>query len=139
MTLKESTLLGFDVGEKRIGVAKAVRSPGIAFPLTTLQNDAALAESLVLLMQAERPDALVVGLPRNQQGETTKQTAWVQEWTEAHLAPLHLPIAWQDESLTSVLAEEYRASGHKTDQSTDALAASVILNDYIEEHWHATK
>ncbi|HEX6461697.1 MAG TPA: Holliday junction resolvase RuvX [Candidatus Saccharimonadales bacterium] len=140
MSSKAALLLCFDVGEKRVGVAKAVRSPGIAFAISTLNNDATITDELALLIQIEHPDRLVVGRPRNQAGEATKQTKWVEQWVKKHLAPLNLPISWQDESLTSVAAEEHlkRSKKKYSKGDIDAAAAAVILQDFIEEYWHAT-
>ncbi len=139
MTTQGSLLLGLDVGEKRIGIARAAKSPGIAFAISTLNNDDTVDDELALLIQIEKPDGFVVGRPRNQSGEKTKQTNWVEKWVKKHLEPLKIPIFWQDESLTSVHAE---ANLKKTKKKygkgdIDAVAASLILQDYIEEKWHA--
>lgn len=139
MTKHATILLGFDVGERRIGVAKAVKSPGIAFAISTLNNDATIDDELALLIQMEHPGRLVVGRPRNQAGETTKQTKWAEAWVKKHLKPLGIPISWQDESLTSVAAEESLQKSKKkyNKGDVDAAAAAVILQDFIEEYWHA--
>lgn len=140
MSKAEPTLICFDVGERRIGVAKATRPPGIAFPFGTLNNDATIDDEIAVLIELEHPDGLVVGLPRNQAGKTTAQTKWVRAWVKKHLTPLKIPVYWQDESLTSVLAEEQLQKNKKRlrKDEVDAIAASLILQDYVEEVWHAT-
>lgn len=134
MTKDIQVILAFDVGEKRIGVAKAVVPPRIAQPLMTLLNDKTLPETLQKLIADEKPDKLIVGMPRNLQGEKTAQSAFVEEWTHANLLSLGTSIAWQDESLTSVAAEAKLATKKKQPQKgeVDALAATVILTDFLE-------
>jgi len=131
---ESSTILAFDVGEQRIGVAKATVPPRVAQPLMTLPNDDAIAASLKGLIDTEKPDALVVGLPRNMQGEKTAQTRSVEAWASQYLVQLGVPIRWQDESLTSVAAEEHlgKRRGGYSKGDVDALAASVILTDFLE-------
>jgi putative Holliday junction resolvase len=82
------------------------------------------------------PSLLVVGYPRNQQGEATAQTQKVVEYAE-RLANLKVPIVYQDESLTSVLAEDYLKSLHKpySRGDIDAHAAAIILGDYLEANF----
>lgn len=127
-------VLAFDVGTRRIGVAKATAPPRIAGPLTTLLQDDSLEDRLEQLMASEKPDVLVAGRPRNQQGEATAQTALTEEWVERYLVQWEVPIYWQDESLTSVMAEAHlqakRRAYEKAD--VDALAASIILTDFLE-------
>jgi putative Holliday junction resolvase len=129
-----TVILAFDVGERRIGVAKAVIPPRLAQPLATLLNDATLVNSLQHLITQEQPDMLVVGLPRNQAGDTTAQSRAVEAWAEMYLMPQKLPIHWQDESLTSVAAEEHLAVQGKKQLrgDVDSLAATIILTDFLE-------
>lgn len=80
-------------------------------------------------------ETLVVGYPRNQQGEATAQTRFVEDFVE-QLGSLDVEIVFQDESLTSVKAEEYLRRQKKPFEKgeVDALAASFILQDYLEQH-----
>lgn len=134
MTRSDQTILAFDVGEKRIGVAKAVIPPRISQPLTTLLNDNTLSQTLETLIAQEQPDVLVVGMPRNMQGEKTAQSHAVEAWTEKYLSKFGLSVHWQDESLTSVAAEAHleNTKEQSSRSQADALAASVILTDFIE-------
>ncbi len=127
-------LLAFDVGERRIGVARAVVPPRIAEGLITLTNDASLPQALTALYARTQPETVVVGRPRNQAGEMTAQTRAVERWVNQFLVPLKVPIVWQDESLTSVQAEQYLGVGHRafTKADVDKKAAELILSDYLE-------
>lgn len=126
--------MAFDVGGRRIGVAKAVVPPRIAQPLVTLPQNDGLVDALEDLIEKEHPDMFVVGRPRNQQGEATAQTRLTEQWVRDYLASWKIPIYWQDESLTSVAAQTHlHAKGKPYDKADiDALAASIILTDYLE-------
>lgn len=134
MTSTKHTFLALDVGEKRIGVAQADSEVRIAFPLSTVLVDGLEIQRLREVIAEVQPSVLVVGYPRNQQGETTRQTQTVEEFA-AQLDVLKVPIVFQDESLTSVLAEAYLKKHHKTytKADIDAHAAAIILGDYMEE------
>jgi putative Holliday junction resolvase len=126
-------LLALDVGTRRIGVAQADSISKIAFPVTTVEVDGNELKALSKLVQDTEPMVLVVGYPRNQSGEPTAQTALVESFTN-QLKPLGVPIKFQDESLTSVLAEErlQAQGGNYTKADIDAMAAAIILTDYLE-------
>lgn len=127
------TFICLDVGEKRIGVAKGDSGVKLAVPLCTVEVDDNEIESIKKIITDERADVVVVGYPRNQSGEATKQTEFVEAFVE-RLARIEQKIVYQDESLTSVIAEQ-RLQSHKrpyTKGDIDSMAASIILQDYIE-------
>ena len=133
--MSSQTLISLDVGEKRIGVAKADTGVRIAFPLTTLEVDGSEVDSIARLVHDEQATTMVVGYPRNQQGEATAQTAFVEAFVEK-LSRVTVPIVFQDESLTSVIAEQRLVAQKKpyTKGDIDAYAATLILQDYLEQH-----
>lgn len=128
-----SSIVALDVGEKRIGVAIASQIARLARPLTTIPNDKHTLEVLNQIIQEESVTTLVVGLPRNLSGEDTPQTAYVRQFTEQLD---HDMIRFQDEALTSKKAEmELRQRGKPyTKGDIDALAATYILDDYLQQH-----
>lgn len=131
--MSKQTLLALDVGERRIGVAVADSSIKIAVAYDTVDVDGNELGKLAHIFALEEPSVVVVGYPRNQQGEPTQQTAFVEEFV-SRLTNLGAKLVYQDESLTSVKAEEYLARQKKPYQKgdVDALAASFILQDYLE-------
>jgi putative holliday junction resolvase len=133
--MSSQTLISLDVGEKRIGVAKADTGVRIAFPLTTLEVDGSEVDSIARLVHDEQATTMVVGYPRNQQGEATAQTAFVEAFVEK-LSRVTVPIVFQDESLTSVIAEQRLVAQKKpySKADIDAYAATLILQDYLEQH-----
>lgn len=128
-------LIALDVGEKRIGVAVADTGVRIAIPYDTLEVDGGEVERIAELMVRNKVDTLVVGYPRNQQGEATKQTEYVERFTEQ--LKDFAAIVFQDESLTSVEAEKRLSSRGRgySKGDIDAEAAAIILQDYIEEYY----
>ena len=133
MTRTKHSFLALDIGEKRIGVAKADNDVRIAFPLCAVDVDELWLNRLREIVTEVQPSVLVVGYPRNQQGEATAQTREVER-TAKQLETLKVPVVFQDESLTSVLAEDYLKRNNKTytKADIDAHAAAIILGDYLE-------
>jgi putative Holliday junction resolvase len=127
-------VLAFDVGERRIGIAQADTVTRIPYPLTTVTVDGLESDRIRQIVAEVEPMCLVVGLPRNQSGETTAQSQVSQAFAE-QLEKLSLPVVMQDESLTSVLAEKYLKESKKpyTKEDIDARAAALILDDYLKE------
>lgn len=127
--------LALDVGEKRIGVATAEDAVKIAVAHSTIIVDGTEIEQIRMIAAQEASDIIVVGYPRNQSGEATKQTDYVESFAEK-LQTLGLPIEFQDESVTSVQAESIlKAQGQPYEKGDiDAVAATLILQDYLEQH-----
>ncbi|MDX2776699.1 Holliday junction resolvase RuvX [Streptomyces caniscabiei] len=132
--MKSKTLLALDVGEKRIGVATGDTAVRIAVPIDTIEVDGTEIERIARIVVDENVDTIVVGYPRNQSGEPTAQTAFVEAFA-AKLTDLAPKVVFQDESLTSVLAEQRLKSYGKpyTKGDIDAQAAAMILQDYLEQ------
>ncbi len=134
--MASNNLVALDVGEKRVGVAVARHGIKVARPLTTLQRDKEdFWQQLQTVLDAEQPEQLIIGLPRGLDGQETAQTAAVRRFADEAVSYTTLPIIWQDEALTSVKAKEtlhLRGSSYQKGE-VDALAASYILADYMEE------
>lgn len=127
--------LALDVGDRRVGLAMADAQVRIAVPFGWLERSDSVLVELTELLLRHNIDMVVVGYPRNQAGEPTQQTAKVEEFV-AQLAEIELDIdvVYQDESLTSVQAEQRLGSKIKEKGEIDAEAASIILQDYLEAH-----
>ncbi len=126
--------LSLDVGEKRIGVALADSQVRIAVPEITLEVDGSEVNSIERMLRVNSIDVLVVGLPRSQNGKISSQTDFVKEFMAKINLPENVSIEYQDESLTSVIAEERLKSRSKNYQKgdIDKEAAAIILTDYLE-------
>lgn len=136
MLKTSSEILALDVGGQRIGVASANAVARIAHPLTTVINDQAIFEKLADLLAKQEAAVLVVGLPRNLNGDSTEQTRTVEAFVLQLKQHIDLPIYWQDEAVTSRKAEaELRARGKPYAKGDiDALAATYILEDFMRDH-----
>lgn len=134
MSKTNHKFIALDVGERRIGVAQADSETRFPFPVGTVDVDGLEMDRLREIITEIQPASIVVGYPRNQSGEPTKQTKFVEIFA-ASLEYLQVPIVFQDESLTSVLAEEYLKRQKKpyTKADIDSHAATIILGDYIEQ------
>lgn len=134
--LKITSIVCLDVGEKRIGVSIGDSNVKLAIPFGIIDVNGGEIESIKSIFEKENADILVVGYPRNQSGETTAQTKYVEDFTR-QLSSITSNIVFQDESLTSVIAEQ-RLSSHNrpyTKADIDAQAAAIILQDYIEDNY----
>ena len=131
-----ATYLGLDIGAARIGVATADASVRIAIPYDTIaMREDEFRADIAALATTLGVTEIIVGYPRNQSGEATQQTAYVEE-RAAQLRDLDAEVVFQDESLTSVLAEQrLKARGEEpTREAIDSEAATIILQDYLETH-----
>ena len=131
------TLIGFDFGERRIGVAVGETSTRIANPLGAIEesaNDARFRE-IGKLVDEWRPAGFVVGRPRHSDDSEHAIAKLAEKFARRLSARYHVPVAFVDETLTSAIAEsELRGlrtrAARKTD--VDALAAAMILQSYLD-------
>ena len=128
-------LIGLDVGEKRIGVAKADTSTRIAIPDCVVVVNGQEFSEIARIARTYGTKNFVVGLPRSNEGRETAQSAYVRRF--ANTLKQTIPgskIYFQDESLTSVEAESRLKSRKKSYKKgdIDTEAAAIILQDCIE-------
>ena len=131
-----SDILCLDVGAKRIGVARASTLARIAEPLMTIDAEADPVAAIVKLIAEHDARTVVVGLPRNMSGQETAQSKLIRAFTEQLSHATSAELHFQDESLTSVKAEETLSTtkkGYNT-PTVDELAAVYILEDFLSEH-----
>ena len=127
-------LLGLDVGAARIGIAAADAGVRIAIPQAAIEVDGNEIEEIARQVISNGITTVVIGYPRNQSGEPTAQTAYVEQFAK-RLSDLDADIVFQDESLTSVMAEQrlQARGGAYTKGDIDSEAAVIILQDYMEQ------
>jgi putative Holliday junction resolvase len=126
-------ILALDVGQRRIGVALANSIARMASPLTTLINDEDLFDKLKELIEENHVDTVVIGLPRGLEGQETAQTTYVREFSKTFQDKLKIDYVFQDEAVTSVIAEQELKQGKKPykKEDIDMVAARQILEDYL--------
>lgn len=132
------TVLAFDFGEKRIGVATGETLLSTAHPLTTIHaesNDDRLA-AIEKLVREWQPTQLVVGLPTHADGTPHEMTRLAQKFGERLERRFRLPVAFADERLTSVDAGSRLREAGRTAKSAkpvlDAIAAQLILQTWLD-------
>ena len=135
------SVMALDVGEKRIGIAVANMAAKIASPLTTLKNDQEFTSHLKKLIKENDVNELIIGLPRDVHGKETDQTTYARSFAKKLKKDIDLPQHFQDESLTSVRAEEELSGrGQPYEKAdVDALAATYILEDWLANKISATE
>ncbi len=133
------TVLAFDFGEKRIGVAVGETLLKAAHPVTAIQaetNDAKFTQ-IAQIIQEWRPSLLVVGLPTHMDGTEHTLTHLAKKFAQRLEGRFNLPVTMVDERLTSVeAAQNLQAAGIKGAKQKnllDAVAAQGILQSYFEQ------
>lgn len=136
MQTATKTILALDVGERRIGVARATILARLPSPFTTLERSPRTVADIVQLVASEDAAVVVVGLPRGLNGQHTSQTAAVEAFGTELAKALPVPLQWQDEAVTSQKAEaELRARGKPFSKGDiDALSAVYILEDFLRDN-----
>lgn len=128
-------LIGLDVGTRRIGVARADTDVRISVPQCTINVDGTEMSQIARLSRVLGVKFFVVGLPRNNNGEETEQSKYSRAFARKLLSEIPgAKVAFQDESLTSVMAEERlkNKKGGIKKGDVDAEAAAIILQDFLE-------
>ena len=142
--MPDGTVLAFDFGEKRIGVATGETLLGNAHPLTVINaesNDDRFA-AIGKLIDEWHPVQLVVGLPTHADGTPHEMTSLAGKFGERLERRFKLPVGYADERLTSLDAESrLRETGRNSKRAKpllDAVAAQLILQTWFESLHHVT-
>jgi putative Holliday junction resolvase len=136
-------VLAVDVGRRRVGLAISDPSGTLARPLETIavSSDADAVERVARRIDALSSEddglaAIVVGMPASLDGRATPESARAAAFVAALAAQTPLPIAQEDERLTSREAESRLAirerDWRKRKEKLDAAAAAVFLQDYLD-------
>lgn len=122
------TVLAFDFGLKRIGVAVGEAALGTAHPLATIAAPGFAA--IDKLVREWRPSTLVVGLPVDERGEHALEGR-VRRFARQLAGRFRLPVETVDERYSSVEAERLLRGAKK--KAVDAVAAQLILEQYFHD------
>jgi putative holliday junction resolvase len=134
----DETYLGFDFGNKKIGVSVGHLVTGIASPLQTLRsiNQNPDWESIARLIREWRPAGLVVGISKQDDGSDNLITPRMLKFCRQLEGRHRLPVYQQDETLSTfeakhMLFEEVKVSATKLWAVQDQLAAQLILQTWL--------
>jgi len=130
--MPSSSLIGLDIGLKRIGVARVSLDAKLPEALGTYENDESFFARLKELIDEYQVDSLIVGLPRNMDGQETAQSALVRDFCDSALKQYDMPIIMQDETLSSVEAEQRLKPNQGKKSDIDTMSAVIILEDYLK-------
>jgi len=137
--IPQGTLLAFDFGTKRIGIAVGNTLLRRARPLTTINDEKTEARfaAIAALLGEWQPGALVVGLPSNDDGTPHELTALCRRFANRLKGRFKLPTILLDERYTSLAASaqlnEEGIHGMKQKNLIDQYAAQQILQAYFDE------
>lgn len=139
MEIKEqdylNTILAFDYGNSRIGVALKHSEEAAVEPLITLKNDSELWQTMEDLLNLHQPDLIIVGRPRNLEGESTKQTKLAEEFASKLSKLYNNTVELIDEALSTEQAKSRipKNLARKSREVIDQYAACIILESYLRE------
>jgi len=138
-----STVIAFDFGLKRTGVAVGNTVTGSATPECTLcsHNEQPDWDSITRLLETWQPRQLVVGLPVELDGSENPLKKRIERFCHQLNGRYQLPVATENEQFTSIEAaqrlKQLRQSGRKqkvTKDEVDKIAASIILENWMQRH-----
>lgn len=133
------TILAFDFGTRRIGVAVGEMATGLAHPLATIaveRKDDRFA-AIGKLIDEWRPTLVLIGLPTHADGTTHEMTAGASRFARQLEGRFGVVVALADERYTTQAASEALASGgvnsRKARGVRDRVAAQLILQAYLDQ------
>ena len=137
------TLLAFDFGTKKIGVAvgqELTRSTS-ALPILRSRDERPDWDGISQLVETWQPDALVVGIPLNMDGSDNEMTLKAKRFSNRLQGRYNLPVYLADERLTSREAardcydpHNKRGKKRKGHMEVDSVAAQIILETFFSQH-----
>lgn len=125
------TILSFDFGTRRVGVAvgNSISKSGQALKTIAASSGDILFKEIELLIAEWQPDQLVVGKPTHPDGAPHEMTAKAIRFGNQLHGRFHLPVVWVDERYTSVVLE----GNPEMQDNLDAHSAALILEQYFAE------
>jgi putative Holliday junction resolvase len=128
---KALTVLSFDYGTRRVGVAvgNSMMQSGQALKTISAPSTDALFEEIESLLKEWQPDQIVVGRPVHPDGTSHQMTAKTIRFGNQLHGRFHLPVHWVDERYTSAVLE----GNPEMHDNLDALSAVLILEQYFAE------
>jgi len=139
-----TTVLAFDFGLMRIGVAVGDVTIGVAHPLEIIHGESNEQKfgAIAALIAEWQPGALVVGIPLHLDGTEHDMTLRCRKFSRQLEGRFNLPVALVDERLTSESASqdlrEMGIKGRKQKAMLDQVAAQLILQTYLDENKHVS-
>ena len=130
-------IMAVDLGQARTGIAVCDKSEFLASPVCVIEeyNSTRRLEKVCLKARELNAEMVVVGLPRNMNGSEGEKAQLCHEFAEQIKERLNLPVEMCDERASTMLAHTYLnindVKGKKRKQTVDAVAATIILEDFL--------
>ena len=131
-------ILSVDYGDKRTGIAVCDKLEMLASPVCVINewNIDNLATKILEIAKEKQAEEIVVGLPKNMDGSEGFRADACKNLGENLKRLTDIPIKFWDERLTTVSAHKILSDnnirGKKRKAVVDAVAADIILQDYID-------
>lgn len=125
------TVMGFDYGTRRVGVAvgNSVSMAGQALKTIAAPNADTLFQEIEVLLKEWQPNKLIVGRPLHPDGAEHEMTAKATRFGNQLQGRFHLPVSWVDERYSSAILEQ----DPQMRDNLDAHSAALILEQYFAE------
>ncbi len=141
----QGTVLAFDFGKKRIGVAIGNTLLGVAQPLVTIDNEVTKQcfSAIAQLIETWQPVLFVVGLPLHSDGTSHELTRLSERFARRLVGRFNIKVILKDERYTSQTASatlrESGITGRKQKVWLDQIAAQQILQSFFDEQYAITR
>ncbi len=126
-------LLGIDYGRKRVGLAIGDDQMKIASPFKTVQNGKQIIDEIKKICYNEKAEKVIIGIPKHLSGRKHELTSEIKKFGDLLEGKLGLPIIYEDERLTSRVAQEKSKGLSKNKEKLDELSAQEILQSYLDK------
>lgn len=130
--------MGIDFGLSRIGIALSDDTKFLASPYETYSRKGVEQDiaHIIDIIKKNNVDRLICGLPYNMEGQEQKIAIQTREFVAKIIERYQISVTFVDERLSSVMAEEMlkqtEKDWKKRKAKLDAVAASIILQDYLD-------
>ncbi len=131
-------IISVDYGDKRTGIAACDKLEMLASPVCVITewNQENLAKKIIEIAIEKKAEQIVVGLPKNMDGSMGFRSDACKSLGSLIQGLTEIPVVYWDERLTTVSAHrilsENNVRGKKRKNVVDAVAADIILQDYID-------
>jgi putative holliday junction resolvase len=129
-------VIGLDLGDKWIGIARSDESARIAYPLEVVAGVESAFARLESLISEEGVVRIVLGLPRNMDGSLGPKAREALRFAEALRARFPVPVETWDERLSTVEAERYLRDAEvprrRWKERVNQVAAQIVLQSYLD-------
>ena len=133
-------IMSVDYGDKRTGIAFCDINEILASPYSVIKESyqPKLIKELIKIIETEKPQKIVIGLPRNMDGSYGYRCDECKALGQELEKLIDISVDFQDERLTTVMAHnalsDNNVRGKKRKETVDAVSAVMILQSYIDSN-----